>query len=81
MTYSRRPEEDKAIIDRTNGVWTPAGGSGGAGHFEHRHLLNESTIRTIEWLLSSKGAAIVEMQDDGTITVKEVSKQIKETVP
>ena len=49
---------------------TPAGGSGGSGHFEHGYLLGEGAIRTIEYLLLREGAAIVEMQNNGSITVK-----------
>lgn len=69
MICSKNTGEIGMIIDRTDGDWTPAGGTGGAGHFEHRHLLNESTIRTIEYFLSSEGAAIVKTQDDGSIDV------------
>ena len=34
--YNRKGE--KLLIDRINGEWTPEGGTGGAGHLEHRRI-------------------------------------------
>ena len=31
----------KYVVDRTNGDWTPEGGTGGVGHVEYRHMLKE----------------------------------------
>lgn len=62
------------IVNRTNGDWTPEGGTGGTAYVAHAHLLSKSTIQMIERLLMSKKAAIVELQDNGSIIVKEYSK-------
>ncbi len=63
--------EKKYIVDRTNGDWTPEGGTGGAGHVEYRHMLKKSTIDEIERLLINRKSAIVELQNDGCVVVKE----------
>lgn len=63
----------KYVVDLTNGDWTPEGGTGGVGHVEYRHMLKESTIDEIERLLIDRKSAVVELQDDGSVVVKEYS--------
>ena len=63
----------KYVVDRTNGDWTPEGGTGGVGNVEYRHMLKESTIDEIERLLIDRKSAVVELQDDGSVVVKEYS--------